>query len=173
MRRLRELEALLAAGEDITVVDVLRAQIEPVFLMHVARPEEAAQLRHLFGRALTDPSGEVVDAMAEIFTPQSTLFFSLLRKVSPDLEHTEFYWRANCVVGAFSFVETYTERLTMFIDEDLSEIDWAQAADHVVRFLAAGMAAAPTPKEATKKRSSRAEESSGSLGSKPVSSADG
>jgi len=50
-------------------------------------------------------------------------------------------WRANFVVGAFTFAESYTERLTLFIDEDLSDIDWVEASNCVVRFLASGMRA--------------------------------
>lgn len=139
--RFTELKIKLEIGEKIEVTDILRAQIEPVFLMSGSRPDEVQWLRILFGRALTDPSNEVVEAMGEIFIPVANMFFFLLREVAPKIDHTEFYWRANCVVGAFTFVETYTERLTKFIDEDLSEIDWNTASDHVVEFLAAGMRA--------------------------------
>ncbi len=78
--------------------------------------------------------------MGEIFAESGNLFFSLLRKVAPDINHTEFYWRASCVVGAFTFAESYTDRLTRFIDEDLSDIDWAEASNCVVRFLGLGHA---------------------------------
>ena len=142
MKRFRVLESRLNNDEKVNVEEVLRAQIEPIFLMKSSSPDEAQRLRLLFGRALTDPSEEVVEAMGEIFTPAANLFFKLLKKVSPGLDHTEFYWRANCVVGAFTFVETYTERLTRFIDEDLSAIDWVKASEHVVHFLTAGMQAA-------------------------------
>ena len=78
----------------------------------------------LLGRALTDPSEEVVTVMGEIFSESANLFFTLLKKAAPNINHSEFYWRANCVVGAFTFAESYTDRLTRFIDEDLSDIDW-------------------------------------------------
>jgi AcrR family transcriptional regulator len=145
IKRFRDLEVKLDSGGNVDVIDVLRAQIEPIFLMTGSRPDESQWLRLLFGRALTDPSNEVVEAMGEIFTPAANLFFQLLRRVSPDIDHTEFYWRANCVVGAFTFVETYTERLTKFIHEDVSNIDWMKASEHVVAFLAAGMQAPATP----------------------------
>lgn len=139
IKRFTHLDVKLQRGEGIDVTDVLRVQIEPVFLMRGNSPDEAQWLRTLFGRALTDPSNEVVDAMGEIFTPAANMFFALLHKAMPEVEHTEFYWRANCVVGAFTFVETYSDRLTKFIDEDLTEIDWQQASEYVVKFLAAGM----------------------------------
>jgi AcrR family transcriptional regulator len=141
MRRFRALDKAMRAGRTVTVVDVLKAQIEPSFLLPGTAAADARDVRLLLGRALTDPSPEVVKVMAEIFSESANLFFSLLRRVSPNVDHSEFYWRANCVVGAFTFAETYTERLTQFIDEDLSDIDWAAAASYVVRFLAAGMRA--------------------------------
>jgi AcrR family transcriptional regulator len=141
MRRFRELDKAMRAGRPVSIVDVLKAQIEPSFMLPGTAAADAPGVRLLLGRALTDPSPEVVKVMGEIFRESANLFFSLLRRVSPDVDHSEFYWRANCVVGAFTFAESYTERLTQFIDEDLSDIDWAAASNYVVRFLAAGMRA--------------------------------
>ncbi|HXZ68537.1 MAG TPA: TetR/AcrR family transcriptional regulator [Alphaproteobacteria bacterium] len=142
-KRFDELERALARGKPVSIADVLRAQIEPAFLMPGADPSEAPRVRVLYGRALTDPSEEVVEAMAAIFRDSANQFFSLLKAVSPHIDQTEFFWRANCVAGAFSFSESFTERLTRFIDEDVSQTDWQAAADQVINFLAAGMAAAP------------------------------
>jgi AcrR family transcriptional regulator len=150
MRRFRELDKTLRAGKPVSIVDVLEAQIEPSFMLPGTAPADAPGVRLLLGRALTDPSPEVVQVMGEIFSESAKLFFSLLRRVSPDVAQSEFYWRANCVVGAFTFAEGYTERLTQFIDQDLSDIDWAATANYVVRFLAAGMRA---PGGATGERS--------------------
>jgi AcrR family transcriptional regulator len=141
MRRFRELDKALRAGRAVSIVDVLKAQIEPSFMPPGTSTADATGVRLLLGRALTDPSNEVVKVMGEIFSESGDLFFSLLRRVSSNVDHSEFYWRANCVVGAFTFAESYTERLTQFIDEDLHDIDWAAAASYVVRFLAAGMRA--------------------------------
>jgi AcrR family transcriptional regulator len=141
MRRFRELDKVMRAGRPVSIVDVLKAQIEPSFMLPGTAPADAPGVRLLLGRALTDASPEVVKVMGEIFSESANLFFSLLRRVSPNVNHSEFYWRANCVVGAFTFAESYTERLTQFIDEDLSDIDWLAASNYVVRFLAAGMRA--------------------------------
>lgn len=141
MRRFRLLDKAQKFARPVSLVDVLKAQIEPAFLVPGDSPADAQALRLLLGRALTDPSPEVVKVMGEIFTESANAFFSLLREASPDIDHREFYWRANCVVGAFTFAESYTERLTLFIEEDLSDIDWVAASNCVVRFLAAGMRA--------------------------------
>jgi AcrR family transcriptional regulator len=141
MRRFRLLEKSIRAGRPVSIVDVLQAQIEPTFLPPGVSAAEAPGVRRLLGRALTDPSQEVARLTSGIFAESANLFFWLLRKVSPDIDHQEFYWRANCVVGALAFAESYTERLTIFIDEDLSDIDWAAASHYVVRFLAAGLRA--------------------------------
>lgn len=141
LRRFRLLDKALKSGKSVGLIDVLKAQIEPAFILPTASPVDARALRLLLGRALTDPSTEVVKVMDEIFNESASLFFALLEKTSPRIPHSEFYWRANCVVGAFAFVESYSNRLTLFIDEDLSDIDWTAAAQFVIRFLAAGMRA--------------------------------
>jgi AcrR family transcriptional regulator len=141
MRRLRELDKAMRAGRPVSIVDVLKAHIEPSFILPGTAAADAPGVRLLLGRALVDPSQEVVQVMSEIFSESASLFFSLLRRVSPNVEHREFYWRANCVVGAFTFAESYTERLTAYLDADSSDIDWTAAAHYVVRFLAAGMRA--------------------------------
>ena len=143
IRRLSLVRDRVERGEAITALDVLKAQIEPMFLADAIDAGEARRLRVLYGRAMTDPSQEVVEAMGEIFADVGEMFLWLLRRACPDIDHTEFYWRANCVVGAFSFVESYSERLTRFIKEDLSEVDWEQAANQVIACLAAGMDAPP------------------------------
>ena len=151
LRRFRLLDKSLKAGKAVSLIDVLKAQIEPAFVLPGRSGAEAQALRLLLGRALTDPSTEVVKVMDEIFNESANLFFALLRKTSPNVNQSEFYWRANCVVGAFTFVESYSDRLTLFIDEDLTDIDWAAASNHVVRFLAAGMRApAGAPERASK-----------------------
>lgn len=148
MRRFGILEAMMADGRAIRVADVLEAEIEPAFLIAGSDPQDAAQRRLLFGRALTDPSGEVVEIMSGIFHESANTFFSLLRQVSPHVDQSEFYWRAQCVAGAFSFAESFTERLTQFIEEDLSQIDWQAASAFVVKFLVAGMASPPASRSA-------------------------
>jgi len=155
MRRFRLIEKAHKAGKPINLIELLKAQIEPAFILPNAAREDANALRLLMGRALTDPSEEVVTVMAEIFSESGDLFFALLKKAAPNMNHSEFYWRANCIVGAFTFAESFTERLTQFIDEDLSDIDWVAASNYVVRFLAAGMRA-PAASNAAPGRSRQA-----------------
>jgi AcrR family transcriptional regulator len=154
MRRFRALEKSMKAGKPVSIIEVLQAQIEPAFVLPAQSAADATALRVLMGRALTDPSEEVVTVMGEIFSESANLFFMLLRKAAPDINHSEFYWRANCVVGAFTFAESYTDRLTRFIDEDLSDIDWATASNYVVRFLAAGMRA-PAASNVTRRKKAK------------------
>jgi AcrR family transcriptional regulator len=154
MRRFRALEKSMKGGKPVGIVEVLQAQIEPAFVLPAQSAADATALRVLMGRALTDPSEEVVTVMGEIFSESANLFFSLLRKAAPDINHSEFYWRANCVVGAFTFAESYTDRLTRFIDEDLSDIDWTAASNYVVRFLAAGMRA-PAASNVTRRKKTK------------------
>jgi AcrR family transcriptional regulator len=74
MRRFRVIEKNAKAGKSIGLVEVLRAQIEPSFLLPGQSPVEANARRLLLGRALTDPSEEVVTVMGEIFAESGSLF---------------------------------------------------------------------------------------------------
>ena len=141
--RLKELNTRMERGERIELVDVLRAKIEPTFIAPGVDPDEAGQRRLLMGRARIDPSPDVVEIMSEFFSEIGKSFFSLLKKVSGHLDASEFYWRANCVAGAFSFIEAYCDRLTRFIDEDVEDVDWVEVSEHVAAFLTAGMQARP------------------------------
>src|SRR5688572_2012725 len=98
MRRFRVLEKAMKSGKPPSLVEVLQAQIEPGFVLPNQSAKEANDVRVLLGRALTDPSEEVVTVMGEIFSESANLFFMLLRKAAPEINHSEFYWRANCVV---------------------------------------------------------------------------
>ncbi len=142
MRRFRELEKAHKAGKPLNLVDVLRAQVEPGFVLPAQSPEDANARRALMGRALTDPSEEVVTVMGEIFEESGNLFFSLLRKAAPDINHIEFYWRANCVVGAFTFAEGVHESPhALHRRRPERHRLGGPASNYVVRFLAAGMRA--------------------------------
>src|SRR5690242_12630258 len=60
MRRFRELDKALRAGKAVSIVDVLKAQIEPSFILPGTPAADAPGVRLLLGRALVDPSTEVV-----------------------------------------------------------------------------------------------------------------
>ena len=141
VRRLGKLRDDHQKGGALTLEDVLRAKIEPTLLAAGVPPEEAERRRLLIGRAQIDPCPDVVDLMGELFNDTGNLFFPLLRITCPHLGSAEFYWRASSVAGAFTFVAAYHERLSMFIEEDVTHVDWEDASNYVIDCLAAGMRA--------------------------------
>ena len=78
----------------VRVTDVLEAQIEPAFLVSASGPDDAAQRR----RFSAARSPILPTKSSRSWTRSSTsppLFFALLRHVSPNVDHSEFYWRAH------------------------------------------------------------------------------
>ena len=135
-----------SAGARPEVRAVLQCLIESIFLSIQGTDEHDTLSRLVFGRALLDPSPEVDEAMAELFTPASRLLFDLLRQSSAAINDTEFYWRTLCVIGSFSFADSFATRLTRFIQPSTAEtgINWRDVAVYVTNFLVAGMQAPPT-----------------------------
>lgn len=138
-----EMERRAAAGIMPNVREVLTCLIESIFLSIQGTDETDNLSRLVFGRALLDPSPEIEEAMAALFTPASQKLFTLLRQANPAINDAEFYWRTLCVIGSFSFADGFATRLTRFINpasED-TEINWRHVATYLINFLVAGMQA--------------------------------
>ena len=148
MRGFTAMEERARDGQAPSVREVLSCLIEAIFLSIEGTDEAAALARLMFGRALLDPSPEVEEAMAALFSPASAKLFQLLRAANPAVSDAEFYWRALCVIGAFSFADGFATKLTRFISPfpgGSEGIDWRDVAGYVVNFLVAGMEAPGVP----------------------------
>jgi AcrR family transcriptional regulator len=153
VRRLKQLNQEENRGNPVPLRELLMAFVEPPFTvsaMQAARlgdPEAVKDDRHLFhlifGRALTDPSEDVVAAMNEIFGEMIQLFFRLLRKQRLDLDPQELYWRVVCVSGVQVFAHAHSERIGRFVMPALEGLDDPLAAERMVNFILAGMTAPP------------------------------
>jgi AcrR family transcriptional regulator len=155
VRRMRALEASAADGSPLDAVEVLRTLIESTFFVGVAPEaygpdmESAAgrkRFRLLYGRALMDPSPQVIAEMARIFQEPVELFLALMRRACPQLSAAELDWRINCVIGAQVFSQVYGERVGRFFggEADVSE---ALASNWILHFLMNGINAAPSAGE--------------------------
>lgn len=153
VRRLRQLSQEENRGHPVPLRELLLAFVEPPFTVSAAQAarlgdpqaiKEDRRLFHLiFGRALTDPSEDVVSAMNEIFSEMIQLFFRLLRKQRLDLDPQELYWRVVCVSGVQVFAHAYSERVGRFLLPALEGLDDPLAAERMVNFIQAGMTAPP------------------------------
>jgi AcrR family transcriptional regulator len=153
VRRLKQLSQEETRGNPVPLRALLLAFVEPPFTVSAAQaarlgdPQAAKEDRRLFhlifGRALTDPSEDVVTAMNEIFSEMIQLFFRLLRKQRLGLDPQELYWRVVCASGVQVFAHAYSERVGRFLKPALEGLEDPLAAERTVNFILAGMMAPP------------------------------
>ena len=144
MQRLDDLVSQAGDGE-IDIRGLFRASIEPTFFLHNLNTDEQQIFRKFYGRAMTEPSPLVGKVMREIFTPVSLRFFSLLKGICPHLTDDEFYWRANCIFGAYLYVPAFSERMRYYAHPEFNPNDTEQSITQTVEFLVAGIMAPSTP----------------------------
>jgi len=117
---------------------VLRALVEPPLLM----PEDshtAERTRTLYGRVLTDPSPVAMQVTLEIFGPATGMFNALVRRCLRQLGEETFHWRFVCAVGSFMIAHSFEEKFAHALALPETEIDWAFAAEEIVRSMEAGL----------------------------------
>jgi AcrR family transcriptional regulator len=156
VRRLKQLTQEESRGNPVPLRELLLAFVEPPFTVSAGQAarlgdpqavKEDRRLFHLiFGRALTDPSEDVVTAMNEIFSEMIQLFFRLLRKQQLGLEPQELYWRVVCASGVQVFAHAYAERVGRFMMPALEGLEDPLAVQRMVNFILAGMTAPPATK---------------------------
>jgi len=154
LRRLREIEARVTDGARPEVLDVLRTLVEPTFFVsaegaprharNAADAEDRRRFHLLFGRALMDPSAEVIAEMNGIAEESFPLFLRLLRRACPELSAAELDWRVNCVMGALTFSQVYHERVGRFYGSE-ADVDDARAASWILHVFMHGVGARPLP----------------------------
>jgi len=152
--QLKEIEERHSDGSRPPVMQVLQTLIETTFLFggdatsERASGMEASEARRrfqtLYGRALMDPSPEVLAEITKIFEKPVKLFLALMRRACPQLNAAELDWRVNCIIGAQVFSLVYRERLGIYFGVE-ADVDSARAASWMLHFLMNGIDAAPLP----------------------------
>jgi AcrR family transcriptional regulator len=154
LEQLRQIEERHSDGSQPPVMEVLQTLIETTFsfggdltLEHVPgiEPSEARRrFQTLYGRALMDPSPEVLAEISKIFEKPVKLFLALMRRACPQLSAAELDWRVNCIIGAQVFSLVYRERLGIFFGAE-ADVDSARAAKWMLHFLMNGIDAPALP----------------------------
>ena len=131
-----------ALGEQPTsVVEILRAFFEPIFLSHRESPVKRRLFCQIYTRILTDPSPEVKAIMLEIFSEPTRRFVSLLRGACPHIDDRHFYWRLHCVFGASQHAASYTDDIGLIAEGRFDTSDLEFGIETIIQFVAAGMTA--------------------------------
>jgi AcrR family transcriptional regulator len=152
--QLREIEERHSDGSRPPVMEVLQTLIETTFFFSSEATSEPAsgteqsearrRFQTLYGRALMDPSPEVLAEISKIFEKPVKLFLSLMRRACPQLSAAELDWRVNCIIGAQVFSLVYRERLGIFFGAE-ADVDSVRAAKWMLHFLMNGIDAPPLP----------------------------
>jgi AcrR family transcriptional regulator len=143
--RVRGLEALLSAGEEIDIAEAVRGFIAPS--VRGIRGDLGAQnFRRLAGRASTDPTPEVRKVIYEVYDEVALRYIEVLRKACPHLDEQEFYWRLTFIYGAMLYTNADTGRVQQLAGKRFDSSDSEVAIDCMVQFLTAGLEAEPVLK---------------------------
>jgi AcrR family transcriptional regulator len=134
LRRLR-----LCQIHPLQLRQVVMALVEPPLQAGSGAAGEAATIRLLYGRALTEPSTVVQALVAELFGEASQVFLSLVRQCCPQLDATQFYWRFSCALGAFIFAQSFGDRLAWVTGEPPPALAAGALADEIATFIVRGM----------------------------------
>jgi AcrR family transcriptional regulator len=148
LRQLREIEERHADSSRPPVMEVLQTLIETTFFFSsdaiserasgVEQSEGRRRFQTLYGRALMDPSPEVLAEISKIFEKPVKLFLSLMRRACPQLSAAELDWRINCIIGAQVFSLVYRERLGIYFGAE-ADVDSGRAARWMLHFLMNGI----------------------------------
>jgi AcrR family transcriptional regulator len=152
--QLNEIEERHSDGSQPPVMEVLQTLIETTFSFGgdmtsehargIEQSEARRRFQTLYGRALMDPSPEVLAEISKIFEKPVKLFLSLMRRACPELSAAELDWRVNCIIGAQVFSLVYRERLGIFFGAE-ADVDSARAAKWMLHFLMNGIDAPALP----------------------------
>jgi AcrR family transcriptional regulator len=151
LRTLDELEARTPKGARPDVEEVLRTLIDTTFFVGADLSEYGPgmdtiagrkRFHALYGRALMDPSPEVIAELTRIFDEPVRRFLALMRRALPELSDAELDWRMNCIIGAQVFSQIYLERVGGWY-EGKADVEDAKAADWILHFLMNGISSAP------------------------------
>jgi AcrR family transcriptional regulator len=152
--KLKEIEERHSDGSQPPVMQVLQTLIETTFSFGsdmtsehapaVEQSEARRRFQTLYGRALMDPSPEVLAEISKIFEKPVKLFLTLMRRACPQLSAAELDWRVNCIIGAQVFSLVYRERLGIFFGAE-ADVDSVKAAKWMLHFLMKGIDAPAMP----------------------------
>ena len=140
LRRFAACEAAARSGApDLRAV--LAAFVGPAMRLGDAAPEVAEITRALYQRMVTDPSPDVQDLTAELYSEVSRRFVDLLRPCCTHLTAEEFFWRVQTAYGVVRFTHAGTPWMVFVSQGAFRGDDPDEGARHIVEALHAGLMA--------------------------------
>ena len=143
--RLAALAELLQRCPEPDLDDLLRALFEPALRM--ADQPGGTDFLRLLGRLHTDPEAfGTLGSVLELFGEVRARFVPQLTRCLPELAHDELCWRLHFTMGAMANAMTSRAVLRWMSDGAAGDEGAADVADHLIRFVGAGLRGAPAAK---------------------------
>lgn len=133
--RLRRLDLLESRAEAPTVVDIVRAFVEPG-LPSGNRPK----LPQLLAKLFAEPKTVSVPLLEHTFGPVASRFFSALQQALPGVSVDDLRWRFHFLVGAMVQLANFSEPINVFGPTSTRGARGAKSGlEHLVSFAVAGL----------------------------------
>ncbi len=145
--RLDEIEALPAAER--TLEALIRAFVAPVIAAGRNLPNEGRDLVQLIGRVLLGHDEVLRAVLHDELSEIIARFVPAFAQALPHLGRQELVWRIHFMAGAMAHVVGGHRMLLIALGDEADVDDVDTIADHIVRFLTAGMQA-PASQASTK-----------------------
>jgi AcrR family transcriptional regulator len=142
--RVRLIERVQASGAP-TLEAVLEAFLRPALTAGSDTRFGGRVFARLRARLATEPEGFSRRILADAFDGSSRLTIEALRRVLPDLPQEQLYWRFHFLLGSMVYTMADPGRIQSLSDGNCDPGDVEAALREIVRFLAAGFRAPPSP----------------------------
>jgi AcrR family transcriptional regulator len=106
--RLLEEAETLAAGGELTLEEVLRAFLTPAIQLASDQESGGKKVMRLMGRVHSESREFFRERLAKQFGAIFHRFYSVFRRILPDLPPEELFWRIHFVVGAMAHTMAHT-----------------------------------------------------------------
>lgn len=138
-------QAVAEVGADPALECVVAAFVAPVVEMLAEPAGEGQEFARLMGRAFSEPGEATRELLLGELRPVIERFTAALARSLPGLDREELYWRFHFMAGTLGHTVGLGSLIRRSSDGLCDPHDAAAITRRLVVFLAAGLAAPPTP----------------------------
>ncbi|MCG3721891.1 TetR/AcrR family transcriptional regulator [Vibrio cincinnatiensis] len=128
--------------DDYSMEAVFEALRGPLKALKHVRPNGTSRFMLLIGRGYTDVQGHLRWFITTRYDEVLNLFTQSVMKANPDLTRETLFWRLHFTLGTCVFTMASSQALAEIAENDFgSKVDANSVIDHIIPYLAAGVAA--------------------------------
>lgn len=137
---LEELEQLDA--DDLSTERLLKALMNPLFVLEADRKKSIAIFMRLLGRAYAETQGHLRRYVTDKYGFILVRFTLVFQKAYPNLTDAQIFWRVHYTLGSLIFTLAGSQALREISHAEFDQkLDIHEVIDEMIPFLAAGMRA--------------------------------